>query len=1087
MANLGGFPDPIHMATDASFDSFIDSDLILDAHSPSLTPATPTTKRETKAKPTSLSSLPTRLSMAGMDRHTPSSPSTVNEYLNYPQNSASDVTNLTTSNSSSLHNLSFDFFDGSDNTASAPGAADNVSPDADMTNASTPSASHFSISTPTSTVHSVHGAMVSPIFGMNNLNDSVFTGINQAFHRTVDDMGHQPGHQQVHHHAHHQRSLSLKDVAPPPGMPVFMPHAFSSFGYPPPPIKVDPDMMHGMYDQHVPSPSTVDRQSPASSAVSSSLFDQGSPPREKKRRLTGSSGEGNKGGKAAAGKKNGNTSKRSRSNTAASKNTGANINANKRMPPSNSSGDLITEVQMPPTGTMQASLNVPVVMPDFSFTAEQHQQQLDLDSMCDDSFGQNDEDSQDGDNVRKPTKAGTKRLPPSASQVTESGMPFPVIDTSAKHSSLFVPPDTSGLTKREARLVKNRAAAFLSRQRKREQFEELEFKCQSLCRLVWKMWELGSAKTPRGAANVFADQANLSARIMQEEGAEVREVFDTVLALKGGSVAPTEDGQLQGAVAAGIKSANGKIIGDASSVVHIPSSAAQAAEEAAKELASMRAELDDFRKREACLQAELAQERAMRMKIEFEANQRQQEQQPFRGGGQHDLSLTVPAMFEEDEEGRESKMEQDDDETSNGKRRGRAAGNLRPSRTSRRLQRNGDSHSLAMTQASPSGGQRKAAGAALMMVLFSFALFGLPGGQVGRVGGIARAPGSSDDVPLGRVLGAPVVNANYGAEDEEEFLEHDIAHHLPPSSHLSVDDLFPPAQTMSDLLNGGEDGERRLTRSLRNVLGGSRAGESTDIGVDYKAFAKDLGSSLDWDMQGGFLVLGSDGEEDGEEDTVNKDAKKTAETDVEGQHDKPELKDAPTKLTLFVPAPDMSNSPEADGEDRFYDAPLAAAEAMNGNGDRRSEQGAAQAQDGAAQRELTQVEATRAALQVLRNHRVAREAAAFAASRRFNKQPSPSQRVRSPAWRNLQSDSLGGEIANGKSVAGQEEAAADAGSEVDEQEDDFSGDAMDASSSTADRIRGTDFYQLEFSLSGAKVRNVAELTRLFGAMRSKAE
>lgn len=38
----------------------------------------------------------------------------------------------------------------------------------------------------------------------------------------------------------------------------------------------------------------------------------------------------------------------------------------------------------------------------------------------------------------------------------------------------FIPPDVSGLTKREARLVKNRAAAFLSRQRKREEFECLE-------------------------------------------------------------------------------------------------------------------------------------------------------------------------------------------------------------------------------------------------------------------------------------------------------------------------------------------------------------------------------------------------------------------------------------------------------------------------------------------------------------------------------------------------------------------------------------------------------------------------------------
>ncbi|KAG9094489.1 hypothetical protein FS749_012363, partial [Ceratobasidium sp. UAMH 11750] len=44
----------------------------------------------------------------------------------------------------------------------------------------------------------------------------------------------------------------------------------------------------------------------------------------------------------------------------------------------------------------------------------------------------------------------------------------------------FVPPDVSGLSKREARLVKNRAAAFLSRQRKREEFEELERHCQEL-------------------------------------------------------------------------------------------------------------------------------------------------------------------------------------------------------------------------------------------------------------------------------------------------------------------------------------------------------------------------------------------------------------------------------------------------------------------------------------------------------------------------------------------------------------------------------------------------------------------------------
>ncbi|PKI85463.1 hypothetical protein MVES1_000215 [Malassezia vespertilionis] len=85
--------------------------------------------------------------------------------------------------------------------------------------------------------------------------------------------------------------------------------------------------------------------------------------------------------------------------------------------------------------------------------------------------------------------SGLRRPRPSASQTTEAGQPFPVIDTSAKHSSLFVPPDTSGLTKREARLVKNRAAAFLSRQRKREQFDELSGKCRILARLSWHLWD----------------------------------------------------------------------------------------------------------------------------------------------------------------------------------------------------------------------------------------------------------------------------------------------------------------------------------------------------------------------------------------------------------------------------------------------------------------------------------------------------------------------------------------------------------------------------------------------------------------------
>jgi len=44
--------------------------------------------------------------------------------------------------------------------------------------------------------------------------------------------------------------------------------------------------------------------------------------------------------------------------------------------------------------------------------------------------------------------------------------------------------DVSGLNKREARLIKNRAAAFLSRQRKREEFEAMEVYVFQTCPLI---------------------------------------------------------------------------------------------------------------------------------------------------------------------------------------------------------------------------------------------------------------------------------------------------------------------------------------------------------------------------------------------------------------------------------------------------------------------------------------------------------------------------------------------------------------------------------------------------------------------------
>lgn len=134
-------------------------------------------------------------------------------------------------------------------------------------------------------------------------------------------------------------------------------------------------------------------------------------------------------------------------------------------------------------------------------------------------------------------QAGQRRPPPSASHVTESGKPFPVIDTSAKHSSLFVPPDTTGLTKREARLVKNRAAAFLSRQRKREQFEEMEIKCKGISMLVWRMWEAIAGPE----AGLDRIESTVLASVLANEEPAARLVLEEVIAKKGASIAPTSD------------------------------------------------------------------------------------------------------------------------------------------------------------------------------------------------------------------------------------------------------------------------------------------------------------------------------------------------------------------------------------------------------------------------------------------------------------------------------------------------------------------------------------------------------------------
>lgn len=90
---------------------------------------------------------------------------------------------------------------------------------------------------------------------------------------------------------------------------------------------------------------------------------------------------------------------------------------------------------------------------------------------------------------------------PKANGVNGKGKKRKQLPTTAE----FQHPDVSGLSKKEARLVKNRAAAFLSRQRKREQFDELEIQCKALVTENTQLKALlslkaGATSTPTPAA-----------------------------------------------------------------------------------------------------------------------------------------------------------------------------------------------------------------------------------------------------------------------------------------------------------------------------------------------------------------------------------------------------------------------------------------------------------------------------------------------------------------------------------------------------------------------------------------------------------
>ena len=91
-----------------------------------------------------------------------------------------------------------------------------------------------------------------------------------------------------------------------------------------------------------------------------------------------------------------------------------------------------------------------------------------------DTFDDDDDDYSEESSSRPDESVAGRRSTRGITGVSGGGTASGRPTKKARTTRDFVPPDVSGLSKREARLVKNRAAAFLSRQRKREEFEAME-------------------------------------------------------------------------------------------------------------------------------------------------------------------------------------------------------------------------------------------------------------------------------------------------------------------------------------------------------------------------------------------------------------------------------------------------------------------------------------------------------------------------------------------------------------------------------------------------------------------------------------
>jgi hypothetical protein len=114
--------------------------------------------------------------------------------------------------------------------------------------------------------------------------------------------------------------------------------------------------------------------------------------------------------------------------------------------------------------------------------------------------------------------------PPSAKRSSSpSSVPTKKVRGERISSKDFVPPDVSGMSKREARLVKNRAAAFLSRQRKREEFETMEIRVGELEEENARLLALAQSANPTNNQPATADSASSEVEKLKAQLAAAQE------------------------------------------------------------------------------------------------------------------------------------------------------------------------------------------------------------------------------------------------------------------------------------------------------------------------------------------------------------------------------------------------------------------------------------------------------------------------------------------------------------------------------------------------------------------------------------